>query len=56
MFLDCLLGVKQLYIYDSLDFYIQVCHLIFNALFNFLNRTKKIDQQLILHLHLYFLT
>lgn len=55
MFLDCLLGVKQLYIYDSLDFYIQVCHLIFNALFNFLNRTKKIDQQLILHLHIYFL-
>lgn len=33
MFLDCLLGVKQLYIYDSLEFYIQVCHLIFNALF-----------------------
>lgn len=53
MFLDCLLGVKQLYIYDSLDFYIQVCHLIFNALFK--QNKKKIDQQLILHLHIYFL-
>lgn len=53
MFLDCLLGVKQLYIYDSLEFYIQVCHLIFNALFK--QNKKKIDQQLILHLHLYFL-
>lgn len=30
-----------------------MCHLIFNALFK--QNKKKIDQQLILHLHLYFL-